>query len=73
MMVSLFGSAALGCGTPCDSPVPVYCCPDACRTDVGVPAICGPSGWSCPAGSVLPSQCPSGLVCGGPATDGGLP
>ena len=73
MAVSLVGSGSVACSTPCETPVVVYCCPDGCRTDVGVPAICGPSGWTCPAGSVLPSQCPSGLVCGGPSPDGGSP
>jgi len=73
MAVWLLGCATAACGTPCDTPVAVYCCPDGCRSDIGVPATCGPSGWTCPPGSVLPSHCPSGLVCGGPASDGGFP
>jgi len=74
LAVSLLGGLTGGCNTPCDTPVAVYCCPEGCRSDIGVPAVCGPSGWTCPARSVLPSQCPSGLSCGGPGpADGGTP
>ena len=74
MAASFLATAVLGCNTPCDTPVAVSCCEEGCRSDIGVSATCGPSGWTCPPGSVLPSQCPSGLICGGPGgSDGGDP
>jgi 16S rRNA G966 N2-methylase RsmD len=74
MAVWLLGIAGAGCGTPCETPAPLSCCLGGCNGDSTVPAICGPGGWTCPAGSVPPGQCPLGqLFCGGGVPDGGSP
>ncbi len=61
-----------GCGSPCETPVPLSCCVGGCNGNMLTPAVCGSGGFTCPAGAVAPGSCPSGsLFCGGGPVDGG--
>jgi hypothetical protein len=59
MAVLFLGTLASGCGNDCQTPVPVSCCVGGCDGDTLTPAVCEPSGLSCPAGSVAPGDCPA--------------
>ena len=59
MALWLVGSAGAGCGNTCETPLPLSCCVGGCTGATTTPATCGPGGWTCPAGSVAPGDCPS--------------
>lgn len=59
MAVLFLGILASACGNDCQTPVALSCCVGGCSGDTTTTAVCGPSGLSCPSGSVPPGECPS--------------
>jgi hypothetical protein len=58
------GTAVLGCSTPLRHAGGGLLLRAGMQERHRHSATCGPSGWTCPPGSVRPSQCPEGLTCG---------
>lgn len=65
MLTVSLTAAATGCSSECESPVQIRCCVGGCKGVTTTPAVCTPTGLTCPAGSVPFGECPEDvLVCG---------